>query len=331
MKEPKLSGFRIRALIGLTTALSRIGLYPTAKKLCQLPIEQRKAIKPAPWMTYTLPDLPPFKTLKITGQDEDLTLKVFSPNINDPAASTILFIHGGGWISGGVDSLDYLCANLCVNASTTVIAVDYRLAPEAPFPAGLNDCFDALNWVSINHHELGCANPDVIVIGDSAGGNLCAALCIHARAQKFKFIAKQILIYPALDATLQSPSMSFRNGGLTHSDITLMLEAYGGDTDLSNPLISPLLEQNLTGLPSALILTADCDPLRDDGKRYADRLNAIGAEVQHINYPGMPHGFLSLAKLCELAPKALRDISQFISTPLNSSQNNRTGQTSNGK
>lgn len=182
------------------------------------------------------------------------------------------------------------------------MAVDYRLAPEHPFPAGLEDCYAALVWVTAR------AKGPVVVVGDSAGGNLAGALCLLAQQRNGPSIAQQTLIYPSLDATLASPSMAELHPGPSRADFTVILQCYLGDHDRRDPLVSPIHAQSHHGLPPAFIATAQWDLLRDDGARYADILRAAGVAVQYVNYPDMPHGFLSTPKLSSEAPGALADI-----------------------
>jgi acetyl esterase len=217
-------------------------------------------------------------------------------------APSILFIHGGGWVVGGVDSLDYLCANLCDRLNVGVVAVDYRLAPDHRFPSALEDCYAALVWLAAR------ARGPVLVVGDSAGGNLAGALCLLARERGGPAIAHQTLIYPALDATLESPSMALQQPGMNLADLAVALRLYIADHDPRDPLVSPIHARDHRGLPPAFIVTADCDLLRDDGARYAECLRAAGVAVRYVNYPDMPHGFLSQPKLCAGAPGALQDI-----------------------
>ena len=257
-------------------------------------------MKPASWMTYAPPASVQTKRESIATPDGPLELKWFRKDALQ--APSILFIHGGGWVVGGVDSLDYLCANLCDRLDVGVVAVDYRLAPDHRFPAGLEDCYAALAWMTAR------ARGPVAVVGDSAGGNLAGAVCLLARERGGPAVAHQTLIYPSLDATLESPSMAFRLPGMNLDDMAATLQHYLGDHDRRDPLVSPIHATDHRGLPPAFIVTADCDLLRDDGARYAECLRAAGVAVRYVNYPDMPHGFLSVPKLCSRAPGALEDI-----------------------
>jgi acetyl esterase/lipase len=313
IEAPRFKGRRLRAMLWLSAAMARLGVAPTPAAALRKPANWRHSIKPAAWMTYPLPSGVTIEYSSIPGREGALPVKHFIPGQVRADRPAVLFIHGGGWCSGSYDSLDYLCANVGAALGVRVLGIDYRLAPEHPYPAALHDCQDALRWMSAHHGQLGSAHARVAVMGDSAGGNLTAALCLLARGQT-PAITAQVLIYPALDATLQSPSMGFSVGGLTSKDLACVLEAYMAGADPHDPLVSPLLAPELAGLPPTLILTADGDHLRDDGVRYTARLSEAGVAVRHVNYAGMPHGFFSLARLCACAPEALDEVIRFLAT-----------------
>jgi acetyl esterase len=233
-------------------------------------------------------------------------VKRFVPRKADARTQQVLFIHGGGWTVGGVDALDYLCTNLCDGLNAVVTAVGYRLAPEHPFPAGLEDCEDAFDILAGQGLPL-------VIAGDSAGGNLTAALCLRKRGHAA--IRRQVLIYPALDLTLASPSLDPPRHGYSKRDFAKVVEAYLGSTAATDPFVSPLCAPDLRGLPPAIVVTADADPLRDDGIRYAERLREAGVPVRFENYVGMPHAFLSIASLCPAAPVCIDMLLQELRGP----------------
>lgn len=288
----KLHGGKLRALMALTTLLARFGISGTSARAMNMPLARRAAAVPASWMLLPMPETG-VERATVPGRDGAVPIKRFLPREPRPSAVPILFIHGGGWIAGGVDSLDYLCTHLCDRLGTVVTAVGYRLAPEHPFPAGLDDCEDALN-------ALLAHAPVVDVVGDSAGGNLTAALSLRLRGRGV--IRRQVMIYPFLDLTMASKSIDPPRHGLSRRDGEKIIEKYRGVTAVDDPFVSPLHAPDLAGLPPAVIVTADGDPLRDDGFRYAQRLREAGVQVRFENYMGMPHGFLSLASLCPAAP-----------------------------
>lgn len=204
---------------------------------------------------------------------------------------------------------------LCERLDKAVVAVDYRLAPEHRFPAALEDCYDALSWLASH------ASEPIAVVGDSAGGNLSAALCLLARDSGGPTIAHQTLIYPSLDASLASPSIDTNgNADMSREDLAMMVQLYLAGHDPRDPLVSPLHAPDLHGLPPAFIATAEHDVLRDDGTRYADRLRAADVRVRLVNYPDVPHGFLSQPKLCPGAADALADTVEEIGQRLRGSR-----------
>ena len=299
MKPPNFS-WKLRWMLRAMPLLTALRIMPSHESVARWPAARRKALKPAGWMTYPSPAAVQTHRETISSTDGPVLLKWFRRDAAQPPA--ILFIHGGGWVVGGVDSLDYLCANLCDRLGVAVVAVDYRLAPDHRFPAGLEDCYTALQWVSAR------AAAPLVVIGDSAGGNLSAALCLLARDRGGPAIAQQTLIYPALDLALESPSMRMGMPGARFEDMAGAVQHYLGDHERRDAYVSPIHAPDLRGLPPAFILTADYDLLRDDGPRYAQCLRDAGVPVRYFNYPDMPHGFFSQPKLCPGAAGALADI-----------------------
>lgn len=285
-------GWKLRALMGFAQALAVLGLSPSSAKAMKIPAERRAAVVPAKWMLRPMPEVG-IERSTLDARGGAIPLKKFIPRVRKPSATPILFIHGGGWIGGGVDSLDYLCTHLCDKLGTEITAVGYRLAPEHPFPAALEDCEDALE-------ALLKTSPVIDVMGDSAGGNLTASLSLRMRERKV--IRRQVIIYAFLDLTMASPSIDPPRHGMSRSTAKLIIDGYRGATAADDPFVSPLFAKDLSGLPPAIIVTADADHLRDDGFRYAERLREAGVPVRFENYMGMPHAFLSIASLCPAAP-----------------------------
>lgn len=288
----QLQGWRLRGLMMLTEMLAWCGVSASSEKSMRMPVERRAAAVPAPWMLLPMPVVDIERSI-LAARGGPIPIKRFSPRSPNPTATPILFIHGGGWMAGGVDSLDYLCTHLCDRLGTVVTAVGYRLAPEHPFPAALEDCEDALE-------ALLAHSPLIDVVGDSAGGNLSAALSLRFRGRPG--IRRQVLIYAFLDLTMGSASLDPPRQGLSRRNAELIIEKYRGAAAADDPFVSPLKAPDLSGLPPAIIVTADADPLRDDGFRYAERLREAGVPVRLENYMGMPHAFLSIASVCSAAP-----------------------------
>ena len=219
----------------------------------------------------------------------------------------LVYLHGGGWVVGDLDSHEAAARSLCGRAGIAVLAVDYRLAPEHPFPAPLEDCLTAARWAS----EQDFAS--VSVGGDSAGGNLAAAVALVFRAEG-RALACQLLVYPALDASASLPSYdeNARGFGLEADDMRWYWEQYAGSHPHDEPLLSPWAASDLAGLAPAVIATAEFDVLRDDGDRYADRLRDAGVTVWHRTYPGQIHGFLGQAPLVAPSDRSLTEIALAV-------------------
>ena len=229
----------------------------------------------------------------------------------DPAG-VILWIHGGGWVICDLDTHDAMCRLLAVESGCEVIAIDYRLAPEHPFPAPLEDCWDALQWVA--GHAGG---QPVIVAGDSAGGNMAAVCALRARDRGGPELALQVLVYPATSGDLTTPSCdkygSGRDTFLTVAEMEWFWAHYVGDaSDDSGPELRPLRAQDHSGLPPAIIVTAEYDPLRDDGFAYAKALQTAAVPVTHHHYDDVVHAFFSLVNLLDRGNEAVAQVGADI-------------------
>ncbi len=210
----------------------------------------------------------------------------------------MLFCHGGAFSMNNIDVYDPVCRYFAGYGGIIASAVDYRLAPEHPFPCGLEDCYAALEWTAEHASELGGSPDDILVCGDSSGGNFAAVLCILARERKGPVIRKQILIYPVTTMAETSPSESERRYEkgyfLEYQDIQRLPEGYvPEEICLAHPYLSPLYEKELKGLPPAGFFSAECDPLLDQGLWYAARLHDAGVKVEYHIYKGMIHAFLN--------------------------------------
>lgn len=237
------------------------------------------------------------RDLSIDGSTGPLALRLYRPTA-DEQLPVILFFHGGGWVLGNLESHDNLCRALAAKCRALVIAVDYRLAPEARFPAALEDATSALHWLQRNMTALGGDPARLVLAGDSAGGNLAAALALQARDQADLPIAAQLLFYPAVDLSrLDRPStLQFAEGlFLTRERMAWFIEQYAPEPATRlDPLASPLLAPDHRRLPPALVITAQFDPLRDEGEAYAEALRQAGVDVQLQRYAGVLHGFASM-------------------------------------
>jgi acetyl esterase len=227
----------------------------------------------------------------------------------------VLNFHGGGWVSGDVHQSEWWASSLAVEARVAVVSVEYRLAPEHPFPGPPEDCYDATVWVSENAGELAVDADRLAVMGDSAGGNLAAAVCLMARDRGTPAIAAQVLVYPSVELVeaLPSESENVNVPILTSKDIanTPRLYFHNSTGDRSDPYASPLRAKH-EGLPPALIQTAQFDPLRDHGPAYAQALRVAGVPVRLTNYVDAVHGYLSLPGLVPVARQALAETAAFV-------------------
>ena len=249
------------------------------------------------------------RDLTIEAPGGPIPVRVYEPRHVDPAPALIYF-HGGGWVLGGLDSHDHICRSLANGVPCTVCSVDYRLAPEHKFPAAVDDSFAATEWIASHAGELRIDPGRIAVSGDSAGGNLAAVVSQMAREQSGPHLVFQFLIYPATDMRMAMPSIDENADApiLSKAAMHWFVNHYlTGEADRANPLASPLLATDLSGLPPAFIITAECDPLRDEGEAYGELLRKQGVPVHVERYAGMPHGFFSMAAGLDAARRAFRD------------------------
>lgn len=232
--------------------------------------------------------------------DHAIPVRVFLPD-TQKGKEIFIFFHGGGWVSGNIDSYTNPCGNLANHTGRRVISVDYRLAPEYPFPNGLNDCYYASKEIFYNNNYFGADKADFILIGDSAGGNLAAAVSLMARDKGEFNISRQILIYPATynDHSETSPFESVHVNGaeylLTSKKIRDYMSLYiQDDMDWNNPYFSPLLAEDLSDQPDTLIITAEYDPLRDEGEEYGRKLRKYNNCSEVHRMKDALHGFFTL-------------------------------------
>jgi len=234
----------------------------------------------------------------IPGPVGDIPIRIYKPSAGDNLPILVYF-HGGGWVIGNLDTHDSVCRKLCKDAQVMVVAVDYRLSPEHKFPVPLDDCYAALQWVADNASSIGGDADRIAVGGDSAGGNLATVVSIKARDENGPSIKYQLLIYPVTDGSRDAQSkIDFASGYLlTKRDMDYFGDCYINEaSDYLNPRISPLLASDLSGLPPAFLLTAGFDPLRDEGKAYAEKMKNAGVLVDYKNYEGTIHAFFGISK-----------------------------------
>ena len=237
---------------------------------------------------------------QMPGPAGPLAVRVYRRFSSAPRPPAILFLHGGGWVTGDLDSHDGSCRLLADVTGCVVVAVDYRLAPEHPFPAAVDDAVAAYRWVHDHCDDLGTAPGRVGVMGDSAGGNLAAVVAQVTRTTDVPAPVAQCLVYPATDArfTTESHDLFAEGFMLTRASMEWFRNHYAPDpADWDSPLLSPVRATDLSDLPPAVVVTAGFDPLRDDGRAYADALAAAGVDVRYRCYDDMVHGFFGMGIL----------------------------------
>jgi acetyl esterase len=238
-----------------------------------------------------------------------------------PATAQVLplfvYIHGGGWVIGNIEMTDHLCRAIANQTPCVVVSVEYRLAPETRFPGGLEDCYAATVWASEHASELGADASRLAVGGSSAGGNLAIAVALLARERGGPPIAYQLLAYPVADNDFATGS--YRDFAtdymLTRDNMAFYWDAYVTDADRDNPLAA-VLKADLTGLPPALVITAEYDPLRDEGEALAEKLKAAGVPTEYVCYPGMLHGFFNVGTMVEMGDSAVHRAAKSMAAAL---------------
>jgi acetyl esterase len=243
----------------------------------------------------------------VPGAEGDLRARVYRPDAAGPLP-TVVFLHGGGWVIGDLDTHDNMARNVCRHAEAVVVAVDYRLAPEHPFPAAADDAVAATRWIAQHLDEFG-GDPRLAVAGDSAGGNL-AAVVAQALRDDGTPLAAQFLVYPAVDAEGEYPSRVENAKGyfLEKDTMDWFYGHYAGAwEDAKDARLSPLHHGDLAGLPPAVVVTAEYDPLRDEGEAYGKALEAAGVHAEVLRYDGMIHGFFDMGGASPAAQAAIEE------------------------
>lgn len=261
------------------------------------------------------PDVASAREIAIPGRAGPIAARVYVPFGEARPRPLLLYFHGGGWVVGSLEGYDTSCRRLALAADSVVVSVDYRLAPEHPFPAAVHDAWDATTWCVSAADELGIDRQRVIVAGDSAGGSLAAVLAIQARDAGGPSIALQVLIYPATDLTRESPSYTRNASGymLTAAALRWFIDRYVPDpAQRGDWRASPLLHPSLEGVAPALVISAEYDPLVDENEAYAKRLEAAGVPTQYACFPGMIHPFFTLGGVVDDAARAERLIAEAI-------------------
>lgn len=251
--------------------------------------------------------------LIVPGPDAGIPVRIYHPK---GAPGVTMAFHGGGWLMGSRDTFDSVCRHLANDSGLAVVSVDYRLAPEHPFPAALDDVWAATCWVAEYGHEHGLPSERMTVFGESAGGNLAAVVCLLAREHAKPRILAQALVYPATDARRQGASLSTYAEGFMQrkADVEHAFRTYALDHGVTPTTwkLSPFLADNHAGLPPAIVITAECDALRDDGEAYARKLAEAGVPATCVRYLGMLHTFYSMRGQVDAATLAQRQTADTL-------------------
>jgi acetyl esterase len=257
----------------------------------------------------------------IPGPAGEIPIRVYRPagSRADTLLPGLIYLHGGGWVFGNLDSHDPLCRELCNLSGCALVSVDYRLAPEHKFPAAFDDTLAAIRYVARHGASAGIDGARLAAGGDSAGGNLAAAAAIALRDEGGATLALQFLLYPVTDLAMDTPSYTTLANGftLTAERMRYFREQYlNGEKDIGDWRASPLRAKSLGELPPALVITASHDPLVDEGQRYAERLNTEGAAATYTCYEGMVHGFMTMAGAIDVAHTAIAQTAEACKAAL---------------
>ena len=293
-------------------------LHPQAQLICDTanaarvdtPPDQRVELTRQAWgMFLVMAGGEPEPVSAIEDRDADgVPVRVYRPS-SDPGLGVLVVFHGGGWVIGSMASFDVIARQLANASNAVVVSVDYRLAPEHPYPAPLDDCWAALQWTAAHAAELGGDPSRLAVGGDSAGGNLAAVCAQRARDEGGPDLALQVLVYPVCDCDLDTASYLANAEGylLEREEMQWFFDCYtdGGAHDPKDASISPLRAHDVRGVAPALVITAEYDPLCDEGEAYAARLREAGVPVEHHRYDGLIHGFFGLSAAFDAARDAV--------------------------
>jgi len=261
------------------------------------------------------PDPPAVESVQLRlapGPGGPVPVRCYRPKgaTKDERLPALLYFHGGGWVIGSLEAYDLPCRFFCARTGCAVVAVDYRLAPEHKFPAALDDAVASFRWLAQDAVELGIDPDRIVVAGDSAGGTLATVTAQKVRGEA-RTPCLQWLIYPATDLAADTPSHASCGQGflLTQADMEWFRGLYLNDlSEITDPRVSPLRTSDLSGLPPALIFTAGLDPLRDEGRAYAEKLATAGVKVVHREFESLIHGFVGMRGALQAAARAMDDM-----------------------
>ena len=293
-------------MIRLTGAPPLETLPPAEARIASA--KSRRALNPDP------PEVTEIRRLAAEGPHGEIPMRYYRHGPAGEARPALVYFHGGGWVIGSLDSHDVVCRRIAAASGAIVVSVDYRMGPEHKFPAAVDDAIASTAWVAAHAASLGIDARRIAVGGDSAGGNLATVAAIEARDNHGPDIAAQVLIYPATDFSMTQESHRLFAEGyfLSRPLMEYFQRHYLTEADKQDWRASPLLMEDLSRLPPALIITAGFDPLRDEGEDYARRLIEAGVLTAIRRYPGEIHGFITMGRLIPQALEAVKDIAAFL-------------------
>jgi acetyl esterase len=314
--------WRARALMSAQGLLMRARLVPGVAASLGRPVAERTALGPPKLLVGAVPTVSAEDHQVQTRDGDMIRVRVYRA-----AAATdqpLLYLHGGGWAVGGLRACDHICRRLAHESGAVVVSVEYRLAPEHPYPTAVHDAVDAAQWLLAQAEDLAVDPARLVVGGDSAGGNLAAVLAVLFRDEG-RPLAGQLLIYPAVDLSMSLPGIhAYQRGALKADDLAVAVRAYVGDHDPTDPYVSPWFAEP-QGLAPAMVVTVGYDPLQHEGDAYAGKLRAAGVPVTHVHVPGHAHASLSLPRLYRGIDDLYRQITDFVVSVPSTSQPAETG------
>jgi acetyl esterase len=264
-----------------------------------------------------VPDVHAVEDRAIDTEAGSIGVRIYRPSAA-PGLPVVVFFHGGGWVLCDLDSHDGMCRQVANSADAVVVAIDYRRAPESRYPAAVEDCYAATLWVAAHGDELGVDTGRMAVMGDSAGGNLAAAVTLLARDRSGPSLALQVLLYPVIADDFETAS--YRSYGadysLTTESMQWFWDQYVDPDRRHEPYVAPIRSTDLSGVPAAIVLVAECDPLHDEGLAYARALAAAGVPTETLDWVGGFHGFLSLSPLLDGARAAETEVLALVRSSL---------------
>ena len=254
----------------------------------------------------------------VDGADGQIPVRLYDPAPGE-TLPLVIYIHGGGWVMGSIDVVDKPCRELANAARCKVASIGYRLSPETKFPGPAEDCYAATRWLVEHSDELGFDRGNINISGDSSGGNLAAVVTLMARDRGGPHISRQLLIYPVTAPEHESPHESYTTFAegymLSRRSMRWFWEHYVNSAeDARDPYASPLLADDLSGLPPGIVITAECDPLGDEGIAYAERLKNAGVDIELKTYPGAIHGFFWMNGLMDQGRELVADLASAVNS-----------------